>query len=595
MAYRALLSIAQLRFSNKNSEMCTKHRRYSNVVPIGAQLALQKSYNKGLAFTIEERQRLGINGLFPCSIRTQSEQLFSVSSNFLSRPTAIAKYRYMLSLRQRHESLYYLFIGEHIEDVLPVIYTPTVGVACTVLGLIFRAPMGMFVTKYDRGHISDVLGNWPESDVRAVCITDGERILGLGDLGANGMAISLGKIDLYTALARIHPSYLIPISLDVGTDNEQLLADPLYIGARDKRLRGKEYDDLVDELMEAIVKRWGRNTLIHFEDFGTPNALKFIEKYQKSHCCFNDDIQGTAATALGGFLGVSRATQKPLNEHVFLFVGAGSASLGIANLLMKHLKEHADAPEAGHKIFMCDAEGLITKSRKDLSPTIKRFAQDVPETAQLEEVMKIVNPSILLGATGSSGIFNENILRFMAKNHERPAIFALSNPTDKAECTAEQAFNFTEGRAIFCSGSPFPPVVINGKRHIPGQANNCFAFPGVALGVLCASARYIPDEVFIVAAQVLSEFQSDENVAQGIIYPRIKEAPEVAFQIGVKVAEYIFNEDLANASPAPENICEFVLGQRYKTDYESALRPTWEYPKLPHIPLPKDPDVLLNS
>ncbi|ALC41685.1 Menl-1, partial [Drosophila busckii] len=538
-----------------------------------------------MAFNMEERQRLNVNGLFPSAVRTIDEQIYSVTANFLSRPTNISRYRYMRSLRARQERLYFRFLSVCTKDVLPVIYTPTVGEACTVFSMIYRGPMGIYLTKYDHEHMTDVLKNWPETDIRVVCVTDGERILGLGDLGANGMGISVGKLDLYTALGRLPPKYLLPVVLDVGTNNKELLADPLYVGVREKRVRGQEYDDLVQEFMDAVVKCYGRRTLIHFEDFATPNAFRFIKKYQSKYCYFNDDIQGTAATGLAGFLNIERVTKKKLQEHVILFVGAGSAALGIGRLLLRELMNRKlSEEEACKQIYIVDANGLLTTDRTDIVDDIKPFAKKESPMKNLEEIVEKFKPSIILGATGQGGIFTEKLLQTMAKNHERPGIFACSNPTIKAECTAEQAYKATEGRALFASGSPFPPVVHNGKRITPGQANNCFAFPGIGMAVFCCRPRFIPDEIWIMAARTLADFVSDEDIASGRLYPLVQDATEVAFHISVVIAEYLYDNELATIHPRPDNICKFVTSHLYSPSYDSSLSPTWPYPEFERMP-----------
>ncbi|XP_034650261.1 NADP-dependent malic enzyme-like isoform X1 [Drosophila subobscura] len=564
-------------------------RHHHDIVRAPVPSVLAPKNNKGLNFTMEERQRLHVHGLFPAAFRTMQEQVFAVAANFHARATNIGRYRYLRSLRQRHERLYFRFLSEHLEDVLPVIYTPTVGVACTIFGMIFRGPMGMYVTKYDRGHVAQVLRNWPESDIRAVCVTDGERILGLGDLGANGMGITVGKLELYTALSCVPPHQLLPVCLDVGTNNEELLADPMYIGTRDRRIRGREYDEFVDEFMQAVVEIWGQRTLIHFEDFATPNAFMLLERYQHKYCCFNDDIQGTAAVGLAGLLAVERITKKKLPDHVIVFAGAGSAAMGVASLLTKELKtRQLDMERIVKNIYVFDHNGLIVKSRKDVAPPIQPYAKDMPHIKALDELVEKVKPSILLGATSIAGLFSEKILRFMGANNERPAIFAFSNPTSKAECTAEQAYAFTEGRALFSAGSPFPPVVVNGKRMTPGQANNCFAFPGIGLGVLTANAKTIPDEIFLMAAHTLAQYPEEDAIDSGRLYPKATEAKDVALTVAVAVAQYLFDNDLGQVHPVPENICKFIVENLYELCNGDSLVEPWKYPDLPRVPFTKD-------
>jgi len=405
-----------------------------------------------MGFTHEERQRLNVHGLIPPAYRTVAEQLHVITINYAAQTTDLHRYMYLRDLRKRNERLFFQFVSDRVKDVLPIVYTPTVGAACLRFSSLQHSVMGMYVSKHDKGHIVEVIRNWPAKDIRAVCITDGERILGLGDQGANGMGISVGKLDLYTALGRIPPEFVMPVLLDVGTNNKQHLADPVYIGVREKRIIGEEYDEVVQELMDAIVECWGPNTLIHFEDFATPNAFRFIKKYQNCYCYFNDDIQGTAVTGLAGFLGVERVTKVPLEDHIILFAGAGSASLGISKLVLKELTSRGISEEDAVKnIYMIDSHGLLTKDRdkKTLLPDAMPFLKDMPPNKNLEDLIDQLKPSILLGATGVGGIFTEKVLRSMGKNHKRPAIFACSNPTSKAECTAEQAYNFTEVKMTF--------------------------------------------------------------------------------------------------------------------------------------------------
>ncbi|XP_030382887.1 NADP-dependent malic enzyme-like [Scaptodrosophila lebanonensis] len=564
----------------------THNNPHTDCIRPSLHTVLDTRFNKGLAFTMKERQLLGVNGLWPCSTRSPDEQLFGIRANFEARKDPIVKYSYLQALRGRHERLYFRFLSEYTELVLPIIYTPTVGTVCSTFGLIFRSPVGLYITIYDRGHIVEVLQNWRETNIRAICVTDGGRILGLGDLGASGMGISTGKLALYTALGGIPPNLLLAVALDVGTDNEQLLADPLYVGARIKRVKGPEYDDLVQEFMDAVVEVFGPDTFIHFEDFATPNAFKFIRKYQHCFSCFNDDIQGTGSSVLAGFLGVEKVTNHKLNEHVFLFAGAGSASMGIANLLVKELMDRGIKEEDACKnIYVHEAGGLVTQNIPNLVEDLKRFAKKMDPIAKLEDTVEKIKPSILVGATGVGNLFNEQVLRSLAKNHKQPAVFALSNPTSKSECTAEQAYKFTEGRVIFSAGSPFPPVLINEKRLTPGQANNCLVYPGIALGVLSAHARYVPDEVYTIAAYTLANYTTEENRKAGSLYPAIKDANDVAFAIGLNVAKYIFKKNLSNLHPIPEDVCEYLSGFLYRPHYEHTLPNTWEYPKFQSVPL----------
>nr|CAD7429755.1 unnamed protein product [Timema monikensis] len=494
----------------------------------------------GMAFTLKERQLLGIHGLIPPRFKTQEEQLELCRLNVERYPEDLNKYIYLMGLQDRNERLFYRFLSENVETMMPIAYTPTVGLACQKFGLIYRRPRGL-----------------PESDVRAIVVTDGERILGLGDLGAYGMGIPVGKLALYTALAGIKPHQCLPITLDVGTNTQTLLDDPLYIGLRHKRVTGQEYDDFIDEFMRAVVKRYGQNTLIQFEDFANHNAFRFLDKYLNQYCTFNDDIQGTASVAVAGLLASLRVTKTRLSDNVILFQGAGEASLGIANLcVMAMQKEGTSSEDARAKIWMVDSKGLIVKDRPEGGVTGHKvhYAQVHAPIKNLDEVVRTVKPTVLIGAAAIGGVFTPQLLKQMSTLNKRPIIFALSNPTHKAECTAEDAYTYTEGRAVFASGSPFPPVVFNGQTHYPGQGNNSYIFPGVALGVICAGVRHISDEVFLIAA-------------------------EVSYKIFVLIISGI-----ASVYPEPKDKEAFVKAQLYDYNYDqTVLPPTYPWPEVANM------------
>lgn len=527
---------------------------------------------KGMAFTLDERQKLGIHGLLPPRIKSQKEQAENCMRNLRRFQDPLNQYMYLVDLMERNERLFYKLLSENVEELMPIVYTPTVGLACQKFGLAFKRPQGLFITIHDKGHVYDVVRNWPENDVRAVVVTDGERILGLGDLGAQGMGIPVGKLALYTALAGIPPSQLLPITLDVGTNRQELLDDIDYIGLRHRRVTGPEYDEFIDEFMQAIVARYGQNTLIQFEDFGNANAFRLLEKYRGKYCTFNDDIQGTASVAVAGVLSALKATNTRLQDHTFLFQGAGEAAIGIANLIAMAMEKLEAVPraEALKKIWLRDSKGLIVKDRPagGISHHKADFAHEHSPMEDLEEIVKELKPSCLIGAAAIPKVFTEEIIREMARINEAPIIFALSNPTSQAECTAEEAYTYSEGRAVFASGSPFPKFNGFGKTYEPGQGNNAYIFPGASLGVIVAGIHHISDSVFLSAAEALANVVTESDLAVGRLYPPLSSIREISIKIATKVAEEAYADGSASTYPEPQDKEAFVRAQLYDYTYD---------------------------
>ncbi|XP_036172754.1 NADP-dependent malic enzyme isoform X1 [Myotis myotis] len=539
----------------------------------GCSVLRDSRLNKDLAFTLEERQLLSIHGLLPPGFINQDIQVLRIIKNCERLNSDFDRYLLLMDLQDRNEKLFYRVLMSDIEKFMPIVYTPTVGLACQQYSLVFREPRGLFISIHDRGHIASILDAWPEDVIKAIVVTDGERILGLGDLGSNGMGIPVGKLALYTACGGMNPRECLPVTLDVGTENEELLKDPLYIGLRQRRVRGPEYDAFLDEFMVAVSSKYGMDCLIQFEDFGNVNAFRLLNKYRNQYCTFNDDIQGTASVAVAGILAALRITKNKLSDQTILFQGAGEAALGIANLIVMAMeKEGLPKEKAIKKIWMVDSKGLIVKGRAALTKEKEEFAHEHEEMKNLADIVQEIKPTALIGAAAISGAFSEQILKDMAAFNERPIIFALSNPTSKAECTAEQCYKATQGRAIFASGSPFDPVTLpDGRTLYPGQGNNSYVFPGVALGVVACGLRHITDKVFLTTAEVIAQEVSDKHLAEGRLYPPLNTIRDISLKIAVKIVKDAYQEKTATIYPEPPNKEAFVCSQMYSTDYDQIL------------------------
>ena len=538
--------------------------------PTGLEMLHDPVLNKGTAFTDDEREVLGLRGLLPPRVSTQDEQVMRVMENYRRKPNDLERYIQLMALQGRCEDLFYRVVMDHIEEMMPIIYTPTVGQACQEYGHIFRIPRGIFISAKHKGRLKSLLRNWPYEDVRMIVVTDGERILGLGDLGAYGMGIPVGKLSLYTACAGVKPSQCLPVLIDVGTNNETLLDDPLYLGLNQKRLRGEAYDEIIEEFVLAVQEVFP-DCVIQFEDFANINAFRLLKKYQDRACVFNDDIQGTASVTLAGIYSALRITKRKLKDQRILFLGAGEAGIGIGKLIVSAMvDEGIDEAEARGKCWFVDSRGLVVKGRDHLAEHKLEFAHDHPPAADLMTAVEALKPTALVGVSGMSQAFTQPVVEAMARFNEKPIVFALSNPTSKAECTAEQAYTWTEGRAIFASGSPFDPVSLNGKTYVPGQGNNAYIFPGVGLGVIAAEANRVTDAMFFTAAKALARQVTEEDLAQGRVYPALSRIREVSAVIATDVAETTYELGLARAEH-PDDLLAHVKSLMYNPDYSSYI------------------------
>jgi len=534
--------------------------------PQGVRILHDPLRNKGTAFTAAERRKLKLHGLLPPRVTTLEQQELRILTNLRACPTNVDRYLYLIGLQDRNETLFYRVVTRHIEEIMPLIYTPTVGEACQKYGQIFRRPRGMYISIEDAGHVEETLRNWPLQDARITVVTDGERILGLGDLGAAGMGIPVGKLSLYTACAGIDPRYTLPVMLDCGTNNEDLLKDPLYIGSQHKRVRGEAYDAFIAEFIEA-VQRVFPGILVQLEDFGNQNAFRLLAEHRDKACLFDDDIQGTGAVAYSGLLAALRITGCAPRDQKVLFLGAGEAAIGIADTIVAGLvADGMDLDAARQRCWFVDSRGLITAGRDNVSAEKQRYAHDHAPITELIDAVGALRPTALVGACGRPATFTEAIVRKMAEINEQPIIFALSNPTSLSECTAEQAYTWSNGKAVFASGSPFPAVQYAGTTKVPGQGNNAYIFPGVGLGAIASGATRITDEMFLAAANALASEVTDEDLAMGRVYPPLTRIRDVSARVGTAVAEVAYDSGLASRN-RPADIEADVRLQMFEPVY----------------------------
>ncbi|KAL3844199.1 hypothetical protein ACJIZ3_001602 [Penstemon smallii] len=541
-------------------------------VASGYSLLRDPHHNKGLAFTEKERDAHYLTGLLPPVVLSQELQEKKLMQNLRQYTVPLQRYMAMMDLQERNEKLFYKLLIDHVEELLPYVYTPTVGEACQKYGSIFSRPQGLYISLKEKGRVLEVLKNWPEKSIQVIVVTDGERILGLGDQGCQGMGIPVGKLSLYTALGGVRPSACLPITIDVGTNNKKLLEDEFYIGLRQNRATGQEYAELLEEFMSAVKQNYGEKILIQFEDFANHNAFDLLAKYRTTHLVFNDDIQGTASVVLAGIVAALRELGGTLADHTFLFLGAGEAGTGIAELIALEISKKTSIPveDTRKKIWLVDSKGLIVSSRKESLQHFKKpWAHEHEPVKELLDAVKVIKPTVLIGTSGVGKTFTKEVVEAMASINEKPLILSLSNPTSQSECTAEEAYTWTEGRAIFASGSPFDPVEYNGKVYVPGQANNAYIFPGLGLGLIMSGTVRVHDDMLLEASEALAAQVSEENYAKGLIYPPFTNIRKISANIAARVAAKAYELGLASRLPRPKDLVKFAESCMYTPVYNS--------------------------
>jgi malate dehydrogenase (oxaloacetate-decarboxylating)(NADP+) len=522
--------------------------------------------NRGTAFSALERDRLGLTAWLPPRVETLEEQVARVLEVVRAKATPIDRYAYLAALQSENETLFYRVVIDNTQEMLPLIYTPTVGQACQEWSRLYVRPRGLYITPEHQGRIADILHSWPQREVGIIVVTDGGRILGLGDLGANGMGIPIGKLVLYTACAGVPPSRCLPVTIDVGTDTGRVRDDQFYLGRRARRLTGEVYDALIEEFVNA-TQRIFPGVIVQFEDFNNANAFRLLARYRNRLCCFNDDIQGTGAMGLAGLYAAARITGRRITEERILFLGAGEACLGVGSIVVSTLqREGLSREQALSRCLFIDSKGTVVASRTELPAHKRAFAQDRAPLPDLVSAIEAFRPTVLFGACAGGAMFTEPALNAMAKHCARPLVFALSNPTSKSECTAEQAYRWTGGRAIFASGSPFEPVTLDGKTQAPGQANNSYIFPGVGLGILVSGATRVTDEMFFAAAAALAGQVTEDDLVAGRIFPPQTRLRKVAEAVGSAVARVAFEQGVSTGQ-VPDDLPATVRQVMYQPVY----------------------------
>ena len=532
----------------------------------GYMVMHDSSTNQGTAFTPEQRKKLGLEGLLPPGVDTLELQVARVHTQLDMLDTDLQRYLFLMDLQSRNQTLFYAVLMSDPARFMPLVYTPTVGEACQKFDHIFRSSRGVYLPITAKGRLKELLSNWPQKDIRFIVVTDGERILGLGDLGVGGMGIPIGKLALYTAVAGVPPELTLPITLDVGTNNESLLEDPLYLGLKQHRVRGAEYEAFIAEFVDAVQTLYPKSCL-QWEDFANFNAVKILETYKDKICTYNDDIQGTAGIALAGIYGCLRISKKKLTEQTFLFMGAGSAATGIAELISQAMvMEGLTIEQARARNWLFDINGLVQSSRTDLADFQKPFAHQHPACTSFVDAIKMLKPTGIVGVSTVPKLFNQAVIETMSQVNERPIVFPYSNPTSRSECTAEEAYKWSNGAAIFASGSPFAPVSFGGKTFVPGQGNNVYIFPAMGMAVLATQSTRVTEQMFIVAAKAVAEQVTQENLDVGLIYPPQSKILDASLHTAAKIAEYIFDNGLARVD-RPKDIEAHVRAMAYKPVY----------------------------